>query len=249
MTILSKQNILDVRKETLFALGLTETSFSIRSFPVELPTLPQTIDATLLKAQATFKELDQLFEDASFFNVKAVCINGAFVERAKARLKNTGILLATVIGFPLGANLSQSKADETARLLDAGADEFDMVIALANLKAQNFQSVFEDVSAVVQASKQKTVKVILETSALTPTEMVQGAVIAEAAGAHFIKTSTGFGAYGAKPEEVALLYQCTLPKTQIKASGGIQTKAQAHTLLLSGATRLGTSAARAILEN
>ncbi|WP_333870398.1 deoxyribose-phosphate aldolase [Desulforamulus putei] len=203
--------------------------------------LHQLIDHTLLKAAATPEEIEKLCQEAREHRFASVCVNPCYVGLAAALLKDSGVPVCTVIGFPLGAATPEVKAFETAQALLHGATEFDMVLNLGALKAKDYEYVERDIASVVQAAGGHTVKVIIETCCLTEEEKVMACRLAQRAGAHFVKTSTGFGAGGATAEDVALLRRTVGETMGVKASGGLKTAAEALQMVEAGANRIGTS--------
>lgn len=201
------------------------------------------LDHTLLKPEATPEQVERLCEEARVNGFAGVCVNGVHVERA-ARLLPGKVF--AVVGFPLGAMTAQAKAWEARQLVDAGASEIDMVLAIGLLKAAELAAVERDIRGVVEASA--PVKVILETCLLTRAEKIAACRIAQAAGAAFVKTSTGFGPQGATALDVALLRETVGDGMGVKASGGIRSAADALRMIAAGATRLGTSASVAIVS-
>jgi deoxyribose-phosphate aldolase len=205
------------------------------------------IDHTLLKPEATAAQVLGLCDEAERLGVKAVCVNGSWVESCTERLAGTAVLVAAVAGFPLGAMDSRAKAAEARLAVTAGASEVDMVMALGRAKAGEWNSVGDDIRAVVEASGQAAVKVILETAVLEPVEIAAACLVSRAAGAAFVKTSTGFhSAGGATREAVALMRAAVGPAIGVKASGGIRTVEAALGMLAAGANRIGTSSAQAM---
>ncbi|MCC7291655.1 MAG: deoxyribose-phosphate aldolase [Phycisphaerales bacterium] len=203
------------------------------------------IDHTLLAAHATTAEIDKLCDEAREFAFCAVCINPVHVERARRRLEGSKVGIATVVGFPLGANRPDVKADETRRAVDDGADEIDMVVALGHLVGSDAAYVRRDIEAVSRATHEdgrgRILKVILETSALTPEQIIVGCRCAAEGEADFVKTSTGFHpSGGATLEAVRLLHRHASP-LKVKASGGIRDLASLQAMLDAGASRIGTS--------
>ena len=206
--------------------------------------LAKHIEHTLLKQDATKEMLVKLLDEAKTHNFKGVCVNSGNIAFAKEYLKGTDIKIVTVVGFPLGACISEAKAFESEKSIELGADEIDMVINVQALKDKDYEFVQKDIEVVKQACKDKPLKVIIETDLLTKEEIAKACEIIVKAKADFAKTSTGFvkNGVGAKVEDIKLMYE-TLKGTnvQIKASGGIKTKEQAIALVEAGATRLGTS--------
>lgn len=203
--------------------------------------LAKYIDHTNLKPEATPQDIDRLIDEAKTYHFASVCINPCYVGYAKKKLQDSDVKVCTVIGFPLGANTSTVKAFETAEAIRQGADEIDMVIAIGALKAGLYQEVQQDIEAVVKASQGHLVKVILETCLLSREEIVKACQLAMAAGAQFVKTSTGFNKHGATVEDVAVMKATVGEKMMVKASGGIRTLQDALQMIEAGASRLGTS--------
>ncbi|MFP5518412.1 MAG: deoxyribose-phosphate aldolase [Bdellovibrionia bacterium] len=199
------------------------------------------IDHTLLKPETTIQQIESLCREAIEFEFFSVCINPAFVKSAKKLLNHSKVKVCTVIGFPLGATATAVKAFETQQALADGADEFDMVISIGMLKSGDLNYVKNDIAAVVKAAQGKTVKVIIETSLLTQDEKRIACELSVQAGAHFVKTSTGFSGGGANIDDVLLMKSTVGNSAQVKASGGIKDAAFAKNLIAAGATRLGTS--------
>ncbi|GAV23793.1 deoxyribose-phosphate aldolase [Carboxydothermus pertinax] len=214
--------------------------------------IAQMIDHTLLKATATYADIEKLCQEAKQFNFKSVCINPAFVPFASQILKDSEIKVCTVIGFPLGATSTAVKSFEASWAVEKGAKEVDMVINIGALKAQKYEEVLKDIKEVVKASKEKNsnviVKVIIETCYLTDAEKVKACELAVEAGADFVKTSTGFGPGGATIEDVRLMKQTVGDKALVKAAGGIRSFADALKMIEAGASRLGTSSGVAIMQ-
>ena len=205
--------------------------------------LASLIDHTLLKPDATREEVEQLCREAAQFCFASVCVNPNWVALCRELLRNTGVKVCTVIGFPLGAHLSDTKAYETKRAIEQGAEEVDMVLNIGALKSRDYALVEQDIHGVVNAAAGRAlVKVILETSLLSRDEKVMGCTLAKAAGADYVKTSTGFGGGGATVEDVQLMRETVGPEMGVKASGGVRTRDDAEKMVAAGATRLGASA-------
>ena len=205
--------------------------------------LASLIDHTLLKPDATREEVEQLCREAAQFCFASVCVNPNWVALCREMLRGSGVKVCTVIGFPLGAHLPDIKAYETRRAIEQGAEEVDMVINIGALKSRDYALVEQDIHGVVNAAAGRAlVKVILETSLLTRDEKVMGSTLAKAAGADFVKTSTGFAGGGATVEDVQLMRETVGPEMGVKASGGVRTKEDAEKMVAAGATRLGASA-------
>jgi len=210
--------------------------------------LAKTIDHTLLKAIATEEQVRELCAEAKKYGFMSVCVNPCWVPLCVKELSGSGIIVCTVIGFPLGANATETKAAEAALAAAQGARENDMVINLGAAKAGNWRLVEEDIRAVVAASGEAAVKVIIETCYLTDAEKVKACEAAAKAGARFVKTSTGFGTGGASAEDVRLMRKATGGKLMVKASGGIRSYHDAIKMLDAGADRIGASSSIAIVS-
>lgn len=205
------------------------------------------IDHTLLKPDATRAELVKLCEEARTHRFASVCINTTWVTLCVELLKGSGVMTICVVGFPLGAATSRAKAAETREAIANGAAEIDMVVNLGFLKSGEHDKVFDDIRAVVDAASGRPVKVILETHLLTREQKIAACAISRAAGAAFVKTSTGFSGGGATVEDIKLMRQVVGPDMGVKASGGVRTAEDARNMVAAGATRLGASASVAIV--
>lgn len=200
------------------------------------------IDHTLLKPEATRDMIEKLCMEAIEYKFAAVCVNPYYVKPAYEILKNSDVKIATVIGFPLGANTKEVKALETLDAIKNGANEIDMVINIGALKNKDYHIVKEDIEAVVAAAKGKAkVKVIIETCLLTEEEKIKACELSLEAGADFVKTSTGFSTGGATIEDIRLMKSVVGDKMEIKASGGVRDLDTARKMVQAGASRLGTS--------
>ena len=200
------------------------------------------IDHTLLKAEATASEIDKLCAEARELRFAAVCVNPSWVARCARHLASSGVGVATVVGFPLGATSSAAKAHETEIAVRDGATEIDMVVALGHIKSNDWDHVAEDIAAVVRAARGHLVKVIIESAALTPVEIIKASALSREMGAHYVKTSTGFhAAGGASSEAVALMRMVVGDALGVKASGGVRDCEAALRMIAAGATRIGTS--------
>ncbi|MGD9909309.1 MAG: deoxyribose-phosphate aldolase [Candidatus Izemoplasmatales bacterium] len=206
------------------------------------------IDHTYLKAFGTKKEIDQLLAEAKEFQFKSVCINPYFVPYAKEQLENSGVLVCTVIGFPLGANTVQTKVFETLDAINNGADEIDMVLNISEVKSHHYDYILDEINQVAKACKGKTLKVIIETCYLTEEEIIETSKIVAKSNATFIKTSTGFGTAGATVENVKLMKKYTVNK-EVKAAGGVRTVEDFNQMVEAGATRIGTSNGVTLMKN
>jgi deoxyribose-phosphate aldolase len=210
--------------------------------------LARLIDHTNLTADATDADISRLCDEALEFGCAAVCVNPCRVTACATRLAGSPVRVCTVAGFPLGANVMATKIAEAQRALADGAGEIDVVINIGRLKSGDHGAVEDELAAVVQACRAAGAvsKAILELAALTDDEKVRACELAVAAGADYVKTSTGFGRGGATVEDVSLMRAVAGPAMGIKAAGGIRTREAAEALLAAGATRLGTSATRQI---
>lgn len=209
-----------------------------------MKNLNEYIEHTLLKQDATKEDFIKLFNEAKEYNFLGVCINPNYVKMAKEYLKETNVKIVTVIGFPLGANKTETKVFETKEAIKDGADEVDMVLNVTALKNKDFDFIINDIKSVKQVAYKHNLKVILETDLLTKEEIKKACELACLAGADFVKTSTGFvkNGVGAKAEDVKLMYKTVFHKgLEVKASGGIRDKQAALAMIEAGATRLGTS--------
>ncbi|GGA36448.1 deoxyribose-phosphate aldolase [Kroppenstedtia guangzhouensis] len=211
--------------------------------------LASMIDHTLLKPEATAEQIDQLCAEAATHGFASVCINPYWVRRAVEKLKGSGVKVCTVIGFPLGATSSEVKAFEARKAIEDGAGEVDMVINIGALKSGDLDQVRNDIAAVVKAASGATVKVILETGLLHKDEIRMACDQAKAAGADFVKTSTGFGAGGAEVGTVRAMRKAVGPDMGVKASGGIRDRETAEKMVEAGASRLGASSGVAIVSD
>lgn len=211
--------------------------------------LARMIDHTILKAEATEKEIETLCKEALEYNFASVCVNPSMVEKASELLKGSDVKVCTVIGFPLGATTTEVKAFETEDVIKKGATEVDMVINVGKLKDGNLEYVKKDIEAVVNAAKGKALtKVIIETCLLTDEEKVTACKLSKEAGADFVKTSTGFSTGGATATDIKLMRETVGKELGVKASGGVRSLEDAMTMIENGATRIGASASIAICE-
>lgn len=221
-----------------------------------LGTRPQSdnvarmIDHTLLKADASQDQIAQLAYEARTYHFAAVCVNPAHVKLSSQLLKGSDVAVCTVVGFPLGATPGTVKAFETQQAIRDGASEIDMVINVGALKSQDYSVVYEDISSVVRAAHagNALVKVIIEAALLNEEEKVVACQTAKAAGADFVKTSTGFGPGGATVADVALMRRVVGPSIGVKAAGGVGSYSDAQAMIAAGATRIGASAGIRIVK-
>jgi deoxyribose-phosphate aldolase len=210
--------------------------------------LASIIDHTLLKPDATATDIDRLCREALDSGFAAVCVNPWWVSRAAQQLKEANVHVCTVVGFPLGVTTTEAKVAETRKAITDGASEIDMVMNIGAFKSGDHKGVEEDIRAVVRAADGRTVKVILETGFLDEREIRTACELAKAAGAHFVKTSTGFGPGGATVEAVRIMRETVGREMGVKASGGIRDLATAKKMVSAGANRIGTSSGVAIVE-
>lgn len=199
------------------------------------------IDHTLLKQDASPEQIVKLCEEAKEFDFMSVCVNPAYVPLASECLKGSGVKVCTVIGFPLGMNLTKTKVDEAALAIREGAEEIDMVINVGMLKAGHDDYVKEEIRLLKEVAGKLVLKVIIETCLLTDEEKVRVCKLAKEAGADFVKTSTGFSTGGATPHDVKLMRETVGPEMGVKASGGVRTHEDLLAMVEAGANRIGTS--------
>lgn len=199
------------------------------------------IDHTLLKPEATQDQIEKLCQEAKQYDFASVCVNPYWVPFCKEELKDSDVKVCTVIGFPLGATSSASKAFETAHAIEQGADEVDMVMNIGELLAGHDQAVQKDIEAVVQAAQSKIVKVILETCLLNDAQIERACSLCVKAKADFVKTSTGFNSAGANTHVVEVMKQAVKGQAKVKAAGGVRNQADMDAMIAAGADRIGTS--------
>ena len=212
-------------------------------------TLAKHIDHTLLKPDGTEAELIKLCEEAKEYKFFSVCVNPCNIEKAKELLKDSDTKICTVVGFPLGQMTTEAKSFETKEAVFLGAEEVEMVINIGKLKDGDYDYVLEDIRAVVLAAGGVLTKVIIESCLLTDEEKVKACELAKAAGADYVKTSTGFSKSGATKEDIALMRKTVGPEMGVKASGGIRTLEDALAMIENGASRLGLSASVSIVNS
>ncbi len=208
--------------------------------------LAKTIDHAMLRAYFTREMIKEGCELALKYQVATVCVKPCHVKLCQDILKGSQVKVAAVVGFPLGGHTPAVKATEAKQVVDNGAEEIDMVINIGALKDGDYSLVLQEIEEVVKQGV--LVKVIIETCYLNEEEKIKACQLAEQAGAHYVKTSTGFGSAGAKVEDVKLLYEKVAPRLGVKAAGGISSLSKALVMIEAGATRLGTSATRTIME-
>lgn len=199
------------------------------------------IDHTLLKQDASPEQIVKLCEEAKEFDFMSVCVNPAYVPLAAQCLKDSDVKVCTVIGFPLGMNLTKTKVEEAQLAIKEGADEIDMVINVGMLKAGHDDYVEEEIRELKAVAGQRVLKVIIETCLLSDEEKVRACLASKNAGADFVKTSTGFSTGGATPHDVALMRKTVGPNMGVKASGGVRTHEDLIAMVEAGANRIGTS--------
>lgn len=208
------------------------------------------LDHTLLKPEATFSQIKQLCDEAAQHKFATVCVNPIYVQLCAGLLKHHPVGVCTVVGFPLGASLGTYKAFETLACLEAGATEIDMMISIGALKGEAYGQVLNEIEAVtvLAHNRRAKVKVILEVALLTQKEKIMGCLLSKAAGADFVKTSTGFGPGGATLDDVALLRRVVGAELGVKAADGVRSYSDALALIQAGASRLGSGAGVRIMH-
>jgi deoxyribose-phosphate aldolase len=213
--------------------------------------LAKVIDSTLVRATATKSEIEKLCAEAAQYGFRCVVVNPVYVKLAATLLKGSSVKACSTVGFPFGTSLPEIKALEAVKAVEDGADELDMVINLSAFKSRDYDSVKQDMAAVLDVkrlSKEIIVKVIIETAYLTRDEKIIACKLAKEAGADFVKTSTGLFDSGATVEDVRLMRQTVGKDMGVKAAGGIRTYADAVAMIEAGANRIGTSTAAQIIE-
>jgi deoxyribose-phosphate aldolase len=212
--------------------------------------LAQSIDHTLLKADATLQQVEKLCQEAKEHHFFSVCVNSYYVKTCVELLKGSSVKVCTVVGFPLGASTMETKRFEAMKAIAEGAKEIDMVLNISAVKSQNWQYVLDDMSSLAQICHQQgaILKVIFETCLLTLEEKKKACELAVKAGVDFVKTSTGFSTAGATIEDVQLMSSIVGPGIGVKASGGIRNTETAKAMIEAGANRLGTSASVEIVK-
>jgi len=208
------------------------------------------IDHTLLKPEASEAEIRKVCSEAAEYHFKSVCVNPVWVKTVTTALKGSGVLTCSVVGFPLGATPTDVKTFEARGAVLDGADEVDMVINIAAARANDKGALIDDIKAVAEAvhASDAILKVIIETALLSDSQKVLACEAAVAAGADFVKTSTGFNGGGATAEDVALMRRTVGPNVGVKASGGVRSLADAQAMIAAGATRIGASSGIAIVK-
>ena len=242
------QTCFDERGQVVDA-GAERLTTSLGFVPKD-PSMAQFIDHTMLKPQTTPDQIATLCEEARQYHFASVCVNPVNVRQCADLLRGSDVKVCSVIGFPLGATMTEVKVFETIKALEAGAQEIDMVINIGALKARKLDLVAKDIREIVTAVHDRgaLLKVIIETALLTDEEKVIACLLAKEAGADFVKTSTGFSTHGATIEDVALMRRVVGPMIGVKAAGGIRSREDAETMVSVGATRLGASAGVKIMK-
>jgi deoxyribose-phosphate aldolase len=233
----------------IIAAGASRVSASEKLTRID-PNIAALIDHTILKPEATRNDVVKICREAREYRFASVCVNPYWVPLVKAELSGSPVKVCTVVGFPLGATSTEAKVAETAAALRAGAQEIDMVINVGALRSGDTDAVKGDIQAVVRVSHEAgaIVKVILETALLDDTQKTVASKICKAAGADFVKTSTGFSTSGATTHDIALMRAAVGPNLGVKASGGIRTLQDVQAMTAAGATRIGASASVKIVE-
>lgn len=209
----------------------------------------QYIDHTVLLADTTKSQIEKLCEEARKYNFASVCVNTYWVQTCSNLLQGSNVKVCCVVGFPLGACTTATKAFETTQAIENGASEIDMVLNIGALKDKDYVTVVEDIKAVVLAAKGNIVKVILENCLLTKEEIKKACELCVEAEAHFVKTSTGFNRSGATIEDVKLMSQTVNGQALVKAAGGVRTPQDLKEMIEAGANRIGTSSGVKLVNN
>jgi deoxyribose-phosphate aldolase len=237
------------KTQAIVAAGAERVSASEKLTRVD-PTIASLIDHTILKPEATEAEVRKICAEALKYGFASVCINPYWVPLAAKLLKGSKVKVCTVVGFPLGATLTEAKRGETEAAVRCGANEIDMVLNIGALRSGDMDRVKQDIAAVVEVAHRggATVKVILETALLEDNQKALACTLSKLAGADFVKTSTGFGPHGATVHDVALMRSVVGQEMGVKASGGIRTLDDLRKMAEAGATRIGASASVKIVE-
>lgn len=206
------------------------------------------IDHTLLRADASTKEIIKLCQEAKEYDFASVCVNPDYVKLCKNQLKNTNVKVCTVIGFPLGSNTTSIKVKETTDAIANGAQEIDMVVNISWLKEHKLKEVINEIKSIKKACKKHILKVIVETSLLNQADKINASKCVLSGGADFIKTSTGFSIGGATVEDIKLFKKYVKNNAKIKASGGIKTYPEMLAMIKAGANRIGTSRGISLMQ-
>ncbi|MCD1294468.1 deoxyribose-phosphate aldolase [Methanocella sp. CWC-04] len=210
--------------------------------------LAKYIDHTNVRPYASEKDILKLCDEAIKYGFASACVASCWVPLAREKLSGSGVRVCSVVGFPFGAEIYHTKAFEAKTAVASGADEIDAVINIGYLKSGRLDYMASELSGIVEASGNATVKIIIETCYLTPDEIIQASKLVRNSGAAFVKTSTGYGPSGARLEDVELI-KTEVPGIRIKASGGIRTLEDANKFINAGASRIGTSAGPTIVED
>ena len=237
------------KTEAILAAGADRVSASERLTAID-ERIARLIDHTLLRPEATREQIVKLCEEARRFHFASVCVNPAWVSLCAQLLQGTGVKVCTVVGFPLGATLTDAKRAETEQAVKLGAEEIDMVIQVGALRSGDLDAVYLDIRAVVEAAHRgcAIVKVIIEAALLNDEEKMLACALSKLAGADFVKTSTGFGPSGASVHDVELMRRVVGSDMGVKAAGGIRSYQDLEQMTAAGATRIGASASVKILE-
>lgn len=248
VSVLSAKNYVD-RVGPVVSAGADRIASTLGVAPTD-GSLRHMIDHTLLRPDATQDQIAQLSYEARKWGFASVCVNPSYVKLCSDLLKDSDVLVCTVVGFPLGATSTESKVFETQKAIRDGATEVDMVINVGALRSRDYELVERDIASVARAchADGAILKVIIEAALLTDEEKVVACQLAKVAAADFVKTSTGFGPSGAAAEDVALMRRVVGPKMGVKAAGGIRTYADARKMIAAGASRIGASASVKILQ-
>ena len=248
VSVLSAKNYVD-RVQPVVSAGADRIASTLGVAPTD-GSLRHMIDHTLLRPDATQDQIAQLCYEARKWGFASVCVNPSYVKLCSDLLKDSDVLVCTVVGFPLGATSTESKVFETQKAIRDGATEVDMVINVGALRSRDYELVERDIASVARAchADGAILKVIIEAALLTDEEKVVACQLAKVAAADFVKTSTGFGPSGAAAEDVALMRRVVGPKMGVKAAGGIRTYADARKMIAAGASRIGASASVKILQ-
>ncbi len=209
--------------------------------------LPKIIDHTRLNSDAVAGDVERLCDEALRYRFCSVCVNSSYIKMVKNRLDGSGVKVSATVGFPLGASNTDAKVAEAEKAIKDGADELDVVINIGKLKDKEYKYIYREIKNIVNIRSDITVKVIIETCYLNEEEKIAASYIVKLAGAHFVKTSTGFGSYGAKEEDIRLIRRVVGEEMGIKAAGGIRDIKSLLNMVRAGATRIGTSSSVLIL--
>ena len=237
------------KSKEIIAAGADRVSTTEKSTRID-PAIASLIDHTILKPDATADDVRNVCREAVQYKFASVCVNPYWVPLVAAELKGSPVKVCTVVGFPLGANATETKVAETVSAIKVGAQEIDMVINVGELRGGNYDAVRSDIAAVVEASHKSgaVVKVILETALLDDNQKMMACTLCKVAKADFVKTSTGFSKHGATTADVALMRLAVGPEMGVKASGGIRTLDDVRNMAAAGASRIGASASVKIIE-